>query len=55
MLRRAKIRVLVRDAQQAVTGYGAYVTPISGDVANQVSGRGRPSGQISRCPCLLVC
>jgi uncharacterized protein YbjT (DUF2867 family) len=33
----AKIRVLVRNAQQAVTGYGSYVTPITGDVGNQAA------------------
>lgn len=37
---RAKIRVLVRNAQQAVTGYGSYVTPITGDAGNQVSRKG---------------
>lgn len=33
---RAKIRVLVRNAQEAVTAYSTYVTPIAGDVGNQV-------------------
>jgi hypothetical protein len=41
---RAKIRVLVRNAQQAVTGYGSYVTPITGDAGNQVSGKMRLPG-----------
>lgn len=36
---RAKIRVLVRNAQQAVTGYGSYVTPVTGDVGNEVRHR----------------